>query len=106
MNPSPSSRSSSRSVRFLFWVSYGFWPLFAALTAVELRWNLGWFSPSNRFLWMPMAVFAFGCSAVAPVVTAPRGRRKITDALFSVGVFFFAYVIVLLVGLRYLRWDD
>src|SRR5437762_8567904 len=111
MNASLSSQSHlrgtcSRNSWVLFCIGTTFWPFLGAVTAVELRCSLGWFSPSNRFLWMPLAVLAFLCSGIAPLIGRLHGPRKIIAFLFSLGAYGIAFFITLLIGIRYLHWYD
>src|SRR5690348_16218495 len=102
----PNVHGPCHKPRLLFWVGVSFWPLLAAVTAVELRWKIGWFSPSNRIVWMPLAALALACSGAAPFFTKLSRPRKTVLAFCCVGAYAFAYFIVLLVGKRYLNWDD
>ena len=83
-----------------------FWPVLAVFTAIELQWGLGWFSPSNRILWMPLAVAALVCAAVAPFASRLSGSRRVLAVLLSVSSYGLGFLGALLVGVTYLHWGD
>ena len=91
---------------FLFSVGVGFWPVLAAFTAIELRQSLWWVSPSNRVLWMPLAALALLCVVAAPLASRLTGWRRLAALILSISAYGVAFVVALVVGARYLHWDD
>jgi hypothetical protein len=90
----------------LFLIGALFWPVLTVFTAIELHLDLGWFSPSNRLLWGPLAVAAFFCALAAPFLGRVVVSGKIIGALISVGANVAGYFLALLVGMKYLHWYD
>src|ERR1051326_5917770 len=91
---------------FLSSVGVGFWPTLAAFTAIELRWSLGWISPSNRVLWMPLAALSFFCVVAAPLASRLSSSRRYVALFLSILGYGTAFLLALVIGVRYLHWDD
>jgi hypothetical protein len=108
--PSPvtSATTSEWSRRSLWLAGFAllFWPFFLGLTAIETRWNLGWFGSSDFLLWLPILCVAFLCSLAAPFLNHWTATRKVIVSVILGTVFVVAYFGSVIVGTTFLQWAD